>query len=578
MIKRYHSTLLRTTTNIVGAVILTLMLVACERGGEPTAVATPTTRPAPTVVQASPTPTVKQELRVNLGAEPKSLDPQLATSLPEWSVIRQVFRGLLGFKPDLSLESVVATEVPTVENGGISVDGLVYTFRLREDVTWSDGKEVTAGDFAYGIKRLLDPEVAAPYSFLYLSIEGGQEYNTAVEADISTRQTLRDAVGIEALDEHTLRITLASPNPTFLQKMALVNVYPVRQDVIESSGDEWTEAGNYIGNGPYTMTEWVHQDHITLEINPSFWGARPKLDRIVFRMISDTNSELAAYRSNELELARVPPGTEAATLANPVLGQEVLRSSDLFTFGLFFNTAVAPFDDLKVRQAFAAAIDREAWVDQVSNGVGKPATGWLPPGMPGYDPELGKEYAFNPQRAKQLLDESDYPAGEGFPPVTLTLVSEGPQRIIAEFIQAQIRDNLGVEISLETLDPPAYFQQVMGARQFQITGIGWGADYPDPESFLAPLFMTGSPNNISQYSNSEFDRLAGMAFTELDQQRRLDLWKSAHEVLVEDVPVAFLFYQERFFLKKPQVQGLTLTGIDGFIPGDTRLSDVSIAP
>ena len=523
-------------------------------------------------------PTVAQELRANLGAEPNTLDPQLATALHELSVIREVFQGLLGFNSDLSLKPVVATEVPAVDNGGISADGLTYTFKLRDDVTWNDGEQVTAGDFAYAIKRLLDPDVAAPQSFHYAVIKGGQQYLMAVGADAQTKQALRDALAVEALDEHSLRITLAIPNPTFLQKMALVTAYPVRQDIVEQFGAQWTEAGNYLGNGPYVMAEWVHQDHITLEANPNYWGPRPKLDRITYRMMADPNAELAAYRNNELDLSRVPPGTERAILADPVLSQEVVRVSGLFTMGLFFNTAAAPFNNATVRQAFATAIDRDTWIDQIANGVGKPATSWLPPGMPGYDPQLGNEYAFNPERAGQLLAQAGFPGGQGFPTVSFTFVNQPGERIIAEFIQAQMRDNLGVELNLDPLDPPAFFQQVVGARQFQLTSLGWGAAYPDPESFLAPLFMSGSPNNIGQYSNPEFDQTAGMASMEPDQQNRLGTWTRAHEILTNDAPVAPFFYQERFFLKKPKVQGLTLTAIDGAIPGDTRLSDAFIAP
>ena len=360
--------------------------------------------------------------------------------------------------------------------------------------------------------------------------------------------------------------------------MALVTVYPVRQDIVEQSGAQWTEAGNYLGNGPYVMSEWVHQDHITLEANPNYWGPKPKLDRITYRMMADPNAELAAYRNDELDLSRVPPGTERAILADPVLSQEVVRVSSLFTMGLFFNTAAAPFDNAIVRQAFATAIDRDTWIDQIANGVGKPATSWLPPGMPGYDPQLGNEYAFNSERAGQLLARAGFPGGQGFPTVSFTFVNQPGERIIAEFIQAQMRDNLGVELNLDPLDPPAFFQQVMGARQFQLTSLGWGAAYPDPESFLAPLFMSGSPNNIGQYSNPEFDQTAGMASMEPDQQNRLGTWTRAHEILTNDAPIAPFFYQERFFLKKPKVQGLTLTAIDGAIPGDTRLADVSIAP
>ena len=517
----------------------------------------------------TPTATVLQELRVNLGGEPTTLDPQLATALHDFSVIRQVFEGLLGFNQDLTLRPVVATQVPTVENGGISEDGLTCTFRLRSDVLRSDGEKVTANDFAFAIKRLLDPEMAAPLSHLYLGIKGGQEYSSAIGVDAQIKQALSDALAVDASDDYTLRVTLEGPNPTFLQKMTLATVYPVRSDIVGSSGTEWTEAGTYMGNGKYIMTEWVHQDHITLEANPNYRGPTPKLSKITYRMIADPNAALAAYRNDELHISQVPLGTERDILADPSLGQEIVRVPQLFTYGLFFNTTAAPFEDTAIRQAFAAAIDREACTDEVKGGVGQQATSWLPPGMPGDDPGLGREYEFEPGRARELL-----PAGEELPGVSYAYVEAGDNRLIAEFIQAQLKENLGVEVTLEPLDPPAFFQQVIAARSFQLTGIGWGADYPHPEGFLAPLFMTGTGNNITQYSNPEFDQLVALASAELDQETALGFWKSAHEIVVRDAPLASFFYGESLFLKKPEVQGLTVTPIDGAIPGDTRLGEV----
>ena len=348
---------IRVLGGVIGIAVLALLLSSCGADTE-------------------------QELRANLGGEPSTFDPQQASTLPEFSVIRQVFQGLLGFNPDLSLEPVVAVRVPSVENGGVSEDGLSYTFQLRDDVTWSDGQSVTAGDFVYAIKRALDPQVAGRYASLYTVIKGGGEFVSATEAAAGTREVLRDAVAAEASDDHTLRITLSEPNPTFLQKMALSTVFPVRRDMVEKYGLGWTEAGNYMGNGPYVMTEWVHQDHITLEANPNYWGPKPSLSRITFRMITDSNAELAAYKNGELDLAQVPPGTEKALMADSSLGKELIRSTALFHDGLFFNNLAEPFDQIKVRQAFSTAIDRGGWIDKVKNGVGMPATSWLPPEMP----------------------------------------------------------------------------------------------------------------------------------------------------------------------------------------------------
>ena len=552
----------------------------------PTVAAVPPAMPSPKITPAPastamPTPTpdaamlaAKQELRLNLGAEPGSLDPHRASSLPEFSVIRQVFRGLVGFTPNLTLEPVIATRVPTVDNGGISPDGLTYTFVLRDDATWSDGQPVTARDFAYSLKRLLDPALAAPFSPQYLGIKGALSYNEAAGQDSATLDKLRQSVAVEAPDDLTFIVTLERPSPTFLQKMALPPAYPVREDVVEGFGDRWTEPGSYIGNGPYVLTEWRHQERLTLEASAGYRGPPMTLTRITMAMITDTNAEFAAYQAGELDLAQVPPGNEGAVMADPELAEQVVRAPVLFTFGVFFNTVQAPFDDLLVRRAFATALDRGAWIEKVKNGVGIPATSWLPPGLPGYEPGLGDEYTFDPARAAALLAEAGFPGGAGLPPITLTYVDAGDQRLMAQFIQSQLRDSLGVELDLEVLDGSSYGQRVVGAHQFQMTPFGWIADYPDAENFFSLLFATGAPINISGYSNPEFDDLAGQAAMEFDQASRIDLWERAHRILVSEAPVAPFFYGETFYLKNPKVRGLITSGVDGVIPGDTRLTEV----
>ena len=245
----------------IGLLALALM-IAC--GGDatatpagtssvfPTATAVPTATPIPTAT--TPPPVSGPLLRANLGGEPNTLDPHLASSLLEFSVLRQISEGLLGFDKDLNLIPLVAAEVPTVGNGGISEDGLTYTFNLKEGLIWSDGQALTANDFEFSFKRILSPEIAGPYSSFFSAVQGGEEYMMAGEADESAKTALRDALGINATDAATLVIDLAAPNPTFLQKLALVAGSPVREDVIDEFGPAWTEAGNFVGNGPYIKT------------------------------------------------------------------------------------------------------------------------------------------------------------------------------------------------------------------------------------------------------------------------------------------------------------------------------------
>ncbi|MBC8280868.1 MAG: peptide ABC transporter substrate-binding protein [Chloroflexi bacterium] len=564
---------------VLTGLLALVLAVAC--GSDATAVpatSVPTDSPATAVPTATTPPLSGALLRLNLGGEPSSLDPQLASSLLEFSVLRQLSEGLIGFNKNLTLTPLVASEVPTVENGGISPDGLTYTFKLRDELIWSDGQPLIANDFEFSFKRVLSPDVAAPYSSLFSAIVGAEEYMMSGEAEPDAKAILRDAVGVTATSDTTLVIELVAPNPTFLQKIALVSGSPVRQDVISEFGTSWTEAGNYVGNGPYILSEWVHQDHITLEANPTYWGPAPKQARIRLNMITDENAELVAYKAGELHIAGVPPGTEAGILADADLSGQILPSAQLSSLALFLNTTVEALDSVKVRQAIATAIDRDAWTEKVKNGVGESATGWLPPGIPGYDPSVGSEYKFDAQGAKELLSAAGYPNGEGFPELKLTYVDAGDQGLMAQFLQVQLSGNLGIEISLDPLDPPSFGGQVIGGRQFDIALLAWTADYPDSENFLASLFSSASFLDITGYASEEFDRLSGLASTELDQQARLDLWNQAHEIMIADAPIAPFIYVERYYLKSPAVNGLSLTGIDGEIPGDTRMAEVFLSP
>jgi len=295
-------------------------------------------------------------------------------------------------------------------------------------------------------------------------------------------------------------------------------------------------------------------------------------------MITDVNAELTAYKAGDLDIARVPPGIETGIMEDPSLSGQVVPSSQLTSLAMFLNTTVDVFADPAVRQAIATGIDRKSWTEQIKNGVGEPATGWLPPGLPGYDPSVGSQYQFDVEKAKNLLAKAGYPEGQGFPEISLTYVAAGDQGLMAQFLQAQLLENLGIEMSLSPLDPPSYGQQVIGGRQFDMALLSWTADYPDPENFLAGLFSSESFMDITGYASGEFDRLAGMAATELDQETRIGLWRQAHQIMIADAPIVPLMYVERFYLKSPQVQGLILTGIDGEIPGDTRLAEVYLSP
>lgn len=518
-------------------------------------------------------PSGEQILRVNLAGEPAQIDPNRASWSSERSVIQQVFEGLLAFKQDLSLTPAVASVIPTVANGGISADGLTYTFKLKNNVTWSDGAKVTAKDFVYSIKRLFDPDLACEYASFYYDIVGGADYNAAADATAAAKASLKAAIGVKAIDDYTLEIKLAQPRPIFLSLMAMWPVYPVREDIITSKGEAWTEAGNYIGNGPFIMTEWVHQDHITFKQNPNYWGDKPELVEIQYKMITDANAAYAAYLNGELDISGVPVGTEKATMNDANLSPQILRYNELVTFAFQFNVNKAPYNNVKVRQALATAFDRESFVTNVRSGVGTPAYSWIPPGMPGYDANLGKEYTFDAAKAKQLLADAGYSNLSTLPELKFQFSDTAGNRTIAQWLQGQIKDNLGVNLTLEPMESKA-FQQMVNSENFTWAWFGWGADYPDPDNWLPELFGTGAGNNHTGWSNAQFDALVTAAKAELDNTKRLQMLQDAHEMVMEDCPIATMFYRERFLLVKPYVKGLLTTGMDGQVAGDMFYANV----
>jgi len=524
----------------------------------------------------STTPTVPQVLRVNIAGEPAQIDPNRASWSTERTVIMQVFEGLLGFNQDLTLKTVGATQIPTVANGGISADGKTYTFKLNPKVTWSDGKKVTAHDYEYSIKRLFSPDLAAEYTSFYFAIVGGQAYYEAVKADDATKATLRDAIGVKATDDYTLVITLNNAQPTFLQLMALWPVYPVRQDIIEQYGDKWTEPPHYVGNGPFLMTEWVHSDHISMVRNDNYWGTKAKLTSLTLKMITDINAEYAAYQNSELDISEVAAGTEKSTMDDPVLGKQVLRYPELTTFAYQFNLKVAPFDNKNLRKALNAAVDRESFINNVRGGIGKAAYSWIPPGMPGYDASLGADYHFNVTKAKEFLVAAGYKQdGSDVPALRLQYADTGINPTIAQFVQNQIKINLGINVNLEPMERAA-FSKAVNSEQYTWAWYGWGADYPDPDDWLPGLFDTDAGNNHTNYSNPAFDALSAQALKELDNTKRLQEWADAQKMVVDDAPMLFIQYRERFRLVKPSVQGLLYTGMDGDVPGDMFFANVSI--
>lgn len=539
-------------------------------------VTTPVTPRAGATAQAvggTPTATSNAELRVNLPGEPETLDPHLAISPSSIAVVKQVFEGLLRFTPRLGLEAAVAREVPSFANGGISSNGTTYTFKLRNDVKWSDGKPVTARDFEYSIKRMLAPPEG--YAYLYYDIRGANDYNLAKQADSMALAKLRDAVGVKATNDTTLVVELTKPRPSFLQLMALP-AYPVRQEMGEKGEWNWRNQSSLVGNGPFQVTEWVGQNRIVLEPNPYYYGQKAKVGKITMTMVTDANANFSAYRNNGLDMVEISASNVKQVLAGPNWANQVVRLPELVTVAYLFNTSKTPFDNHKVRLAFSKAINRQAFVDKVGLGLGKPAYSWVPPGMLGHDPNLGKDVqAYDQAAAARLLTQAGYSDVKKLAPVSFTYPNNSTGRTMAEFFQGQIRDGLGIEVKLEPTEPASFRNSLISGR-FQVTAFTWGADYPDLDDWLGQ-FASQASFNHTLYSSSRFDQLIDKAAVEGNLPMRLQLLLEAQRILAEEAPIIPLMHRERLWLVKPNISGLTTTAQD-VILGESSFRDIRIGP
>ena len=555
------------------ALVGLLLLAACGGGDDSTAVSSDKMAPPE-----------QQVLRLRLAGEPRTIDPHLANFAAETSLMKPLFAGLFTYDANLNVVANAAREVPTVANGGISKDGLTYTIKLDKDAKWSDGKAVTAQDFVYSMRRALDPKLGSRYVSFFYGIVGAQDYNTALGSKDAPKTPsdaalagLRDKVGVTAKDESTVVYQLKEPNPSFLSLLALWTAYPVRQDVVEKSGAKWTEAGNHVGNGPFVLREWAHNERIVFEPNPYWAGAKPNLTRVVINFIADDAAAYAAYLNNELDVITVPAAQLKEVLTpGSARSTEVVPVPELVTFAMFMNNAVAPFNNPKVRQAFATAIDRSAMVDGLLQGAGHATTSWLPPGMPGYDAEIGKQYEFNPAKAKQLLAEAGYPNGQGLPKVTFLAVGVPPVQARMQFVEDQLKRNLGIEVSTEYVDPPTF-----GARytqnQHQVAIVSWSADWAYPDNWLPDLFATWGLNNHANYKSAKFDELVKKAAAETDDKKRLALYDEAHKLVLDEAAISPLYNRQSYVLVKARVKNLVPTALDGEIKGDLSLAKAYIA-
>ncbi len=560
-------------------VTATVLLAACAT---PTPQVVKETVVVTKEVVVTPTPIPRKVLRLNLGpGDVPTLDPSLATDVSSVQVIELTFVGLTRQN-----EETAEIEPGIAEKWDISEDGKTYTFYLRKGIPWvkfdaskgevvqvldCEGKprEVKAQDFWYGIIRTLKPETASDYAYvLAFAIEGAEEFNSGVITDTA-------AVGVKVIDDYTLQITFKEPAAynANIAGMWVARALPSwlieGDECTEARGDKWTETGFFQSYGPYTLKEWVHEDHVTLVKNP-FWPGIPstpeaKIDEIIFRML-ETTSAFAEYEAGNLDVAAVPIGDLDRVKADPVLSKELRIAPVLCTYYYGFNTKAPIVDDVRVRRALSMAIDRKSLVENVLKGGQEPAQWFCRPGLTGCPtmqthPDLGVKY--NPEEAKKLLNE--YLQEKGLKPEDLDLtlmfnVGVGHEKI-AQAIQQMWKETLGINVKLASQEWKVYLKTVRDPQATpQIWRLGWCQDYPDANNFTREVFAFGGSSNPSEgggvnWKNDKFEELVLAAAKEMDPKKRVELYAQAEQILVyEDAVIAPIYWYTAVACTKPYVK------------------------
>lgn len=490
--------------------------------------------------------------RMNLSSEPPTLDWSLATDNVSFDVITNIMEGLTQFDKDLHPRPAVAQRWEVLDGGRRLV------FHLRKDVRWTDGKPVTARDFEYSWKRLLNPATAAEYSYFLYDLVNAKEYNEGKITD-------PNLVGVKALDDFTLEVRLIAPRAYFPSITTFMVTFPMRRDIVEKFGEQWTEPRNMVTNGPFRLERWQHDYKVILARNPSYYGPPPALERVEMYVVPEPNTALTLYETGFLEVVNLPPLAIPRYRGHP----EYVTAPQLRGYYYGFNVEKKPFSDVRVRKAFAMAIDKTR-LTRILQGGEIPTNSWVPKGMLAYNPEIGLR--FNPREARRLLAEAGYPGGKGFPRVKAVFNSDAVNSLVGEFLQAQWREHLGVSIDLDNQEWKVYLKNLK-ADPPPLFRLGWGADYPDPDNFLN-LFVTGGGNNNTKWGNRRYDELIARAAGEPDERTRVDLYNRAQKILSEEeVPIIPLFVAAQNMLLKPYVRGFEVNAMDILYLKRVRLAD-----
>ena len=460
-------------------------------------------------------------------------------------MLQNLFEGLVGV--DQRSGEIELLQAETMES---NADVTQFTFTLRDGLQWSDGTPITAHDYEYSWKRVLLPETASEYTTAMYPIAGAQ---AAAEGSGAI-----DDVGIKAVDDKTLVVDLDGPIPYFPLLAATWTFYPVPRHVIEQFGDAWVEAGNMVSNGPYVLTEWNHDQNMTLERNPNYVGAKPTITRCDYTLFDDPVAQaLAPFENDELDQAQVGPADFDRAKADPTLSSLLQLFPRSGTRFIIFDTTNPPTDNPLVRQALSLAIDRKTLADKILKGVVTATEVMLPPDIPGYNPGsgLGEDVA----EAKALLAEAGFPDGAGFPRLTMIYTAtDSIEKTCSQYLQSAWKQNLGIDITLEALEDKAWedWFNSLQTTPFNLYISLWNSDWGDPANWHNQLFASSADFYHAHWKNETFDTLVNDARGLPDPERRVAMYEQAEAILNQDAAFVPLHNLNRIYVIKPYVKGI----------------------
>lgn len=485
----------------------------------------------------------KQVIRY-MSPEPRSLDSSINDYDTEDTIIP--FEPLLRRDPNWHPEPAAAHRYET------SDDGKIWTFYLREGARWSDGRPVTAHDFVYSFRRMVDPEEANPYGFFYYDFKNARAINRGEIKDPAQ-------LGVRALDDLTLEIETEKAAPYLPFIVSFGSAFPVPRWQVEKYGKKWTSLENIVSNSGFILSEWVTGSHMTFVPDPMYNGPhKPFLEKVVHPFRDASAATILAYENNEVDIEKVDVTDLARIRREPVLAPDLTKVAARASWYLFFKTQAPPFNDIRVREAFARAVDRNIITDILLGKTAVPAYSMIPPEFSEFNGKaLQHHQAYDPDRAKALMKEAGYPNGRKFPRQELWMRAPNPTiKRVGEAIMAMLKENLGVDVTIRSADRTMYMNNMYNWRM-NLGLIVFYADYLDPRNMLDMIWHS-QPKGFgrSDWSNAAFDGLVEQAAAELDVNKRQELYRRAEEIMVADYAAAFLFHPVNLELRKPWVKGI----------------------